>query len=117
MLVAEPFAGAANATDNLVDMQQDVVLFADLLNTGPIAIGSLNDAAACGDGFEAQGTNGVGAFAQDDRFDLVSCPFAVVLFGRPVLFVLAVLKSMGDAHETRCVGPVLCVAFVLTART
>ena len=79
LLVSEPGAGSANAADNLVDMQQDVVFLADFLHALPVALGRFDYAAACGDRLKAQGANGVGAFAQDDLFDLIRGPFAKVL--------------------------------------
>jgi putative spermidine/putrescine transport system permease protein len=70
MLIAEPFAGAAHAADDLVDMQQDVVFAADLLHARPIALGRGDDAAAGGHRLKAQRAHGVGPFAQDHLLDL-----------------------------------------------
>ena len=112
VLIAEPGAGAPDAADHLVDVQEDVVFLADLADALPIAFGGRDDAAACGDGFKAEPAHGVGAFAQDDFLDLVRGPFAVVLG-----FDLgAVFQAMGHFDEAGRIGAVLGVAFGLAAR-
>ena len=45
MLVAEPGAGAAETADDFVDVNEDVVLFTNLLQPVPITLGRWDDAA------------------------------------------------------------------------
>ena len=96
-------------------MQQDVVLFADFLHTLPVAFWRSDDTAAGCDRLKAECTDGIGAFAQDDLFDLVRGPDAVIFLGRAGLLVLAVLHAVRHADETGREGSVLGVALVLTA--
>ena len=108
MLVAEPFgAGAAHAAHNFVDVQEDVVLFADLLNTLPVALGRFDNTTTCGYRLKAERAYGFGAFAQDDLFDLVRSGDAKVA-ARQMLeaqLVLAVFHAVGTRTKSGAKGP------------
>ena len=115
MLVAKPCAGPAHAADHFVDMQQDIVFAANLLHFLPVTFGRGDHATTGGDGFKAQATHGFRALGQDHLFNLFSRPFAIVLFGRALLFVAAIFHAMGHAHEIGREGAILGVTLVLAA--
>ena len=71
MLVREHLAGAAEAVDHLVDVQQDAVFAADLLDLGQVFVGRDGDADAAHDWLDDDLRDGVGAFADDGGFHVL----------------------------------------------
>ena len=116
MLIPEPCAGAPDAADHLVDMQQQVVFLDNLLHPLPVSPGGHDDAAARRDRLQAERADGVGAFAQDDFLDGIGGAAAVILDVAPALIGLAIFKAVGDGDKTGRIGSVLRVAFLLAAR-
>src|SRR5579864_5448846 len=98
MLVAEPLAGPADTAHHLVDVEQNAVAPADLLHLLPIARRWGDDAAARGDGFEADRADRVRTLTQDDLLDRLRGALAVVAL-RAVL--ASILEAMRDLHEPR----------------
>ncbi len=114
MLIAEPGAGAPDAADNLVDMQEDVVFAANLLHAGPVARRRGDDATTGGDRFEAERADSVGAFGQDHLFNRIGGGDAIFLALEIPL--RAVFKAMRHTHETGGIGTILRIALILPTR-
>ena len=99
-------------------MQQDVVLFADLLHARPVAFGRGDDATAGGHRFQAQQADGVRAFAQDHILNQVGRRdaerFAFQMAKSQ--FILAVFHTMRHPNEARREGTILQVPLILTTR-
>ena len=112
MLIAEPLAGAAHAADDFVDDQQNFVLLADFLHPLPVAFRRGDDAAARGYGFEDQRAHSVGAFAEDDLLNRVGRLHAIVR----AIPLRTVLKAVRHGDKAGCVGAVLGLPLLLTAR-
>ena len=112
ILVAEPGAGAADAADHLVDMQQHVILAANLLHPLPVAFRRGDHAAAGGDRLEAERAHRVGTLAQDHLLDRIGGAQPVIGDHAPLA---AVFQAMRHGHEARREGSVLRVALVLAA--
>ena len=93
-------------------MKQDVVLFADLLNFLPIALGRYNYSATSRDRFEAKRTNCVWPFAQDHLFNCFSRLHTIAV--ARVFVLRTILEAMRHPHEPGRKRPVLCVALILT---
>ena len=70
-LHAEHLAGAAEAADDLVGDQQDVVLLEDRGDRGPVAVRRHDHSAGALDRLADHGGDGVGAFARDRLLELV----------------------------------------------
>ena len=112
VLIAKPHACAAHTADHFVDVQQDVVLLADLLNALPIAFRRHDHTAASGHRFQHQAADGIGPFAQDHLFNRVRRALAVV---RDIP-LLTILQAVRHHHKAVGIGPVLLGAFGLARR-
>ena len=112
MLIAEPGPGAPDAADHFVDVQQDVVAFADLLHPLPIANRRRDHAAARRHRFQHQRAHRIGTLAQDHLFNRIRRALAVV-FHIPLL---AVFQAMRHFDKARREGPVLHRALLLACR-
>ena len=113
MLVAEPFAGSAEAADHFVDDQQQAVLLADFGQGFVVAFGRHDDAAASGDGLDDHGTHGVRIFLLHHGFKLAGEFFAQV--GGAGGVGRTVFGAGREFHEAGGEGAVLVLAFFLAA--
>ncbi len=112
MLVAEPFAGSAHATDHLVDVQQNAMATTDLLHALPVSGRRGDHAAAGGHRFQADRPDRVGPFALDDLLDGIGRALAVVGYWA---ILAAVLQAMRNFDEAGGRGTVLSAALGLAA--
>lgn len=64
-ILAEPFAGAAEAAHDLVGQAENVVLAQELMDLGEVGSRRHDDAATGLDRLGDEGRDGVGSFAQD----------------------------------------------------
>ena len=93
-------------------MQKHIVFFANFLNTFPITRWRCDDAPTSGHRFKANRTNGVWTFGENDFFDRIGRALSICLPRQIPLG--AIFKTMGYPHESRCKGPVLRIAFILS---
>src|SRR5579871_415274 len=113
MLIAEPFARAADATDDLIDVQQDMVPAADVLHALPVAGRRGDHATSCRDGLEAQRTDGVRALAHDHLLDGLGGALAIV---GDLAILAAILEAMRHLDEAGHGGAILQASLRLSAR-
>ena len=93
-------------------MQEDVVLPADLLHARPVARRRGDDAAARGDGLQADGADRVRPLAQDHLLDRVGGGDTVIL---GIRVLAAVFQAVRHLHEALGEGAVIGIALRLAA--
>ena len=79
VLGAKPFAGAAEAGDDLVEDEQDVVLVAHLAQRAHVAIRWDDDAGRHQDRLGDDGRDGFGPFQFDRRFEEAAIDFGSIV--------------------------------------
>ena len=112
MLITEPRAGAAHATNDLIDMQQYIIFAANFLNALPIAFGRGDHTTASCYRLKTNGADCVRTFAQNNLLNGICSAFPIV-FDIPLF---AIFQTMRDFHKAGRIGAIMRVAFFLTAR-